>query len=643
MRRTAFIIMTVVILFIAAVSFCEEESTELERIVVTPSRMEEKLGSASCSISVVDSRDIDRRKIDAVRQAMQDQVGVDVRQSGAFQGQTDLLIRGGSSNQTLIMVDGLKAYDPIAPGGGYNLAHLTLDNVDRIEILRGPQSAVYGSDAMAGVVNIISKKAEDTYANATFESGSFYTYREMFEAGSVAHGFHYSIAGSRLDTKGISQAEAKHGCQERDPYDRTALTGRADYDINDRASIGATVRYTKAHFAFDQGADADDDNAFNVFTESYVTLFGEHRILDRWSYTLRLGWMETMRRYFDDDSPPVNDFDRSKYAGRYFKLDYTNIFEACEFDRFLIGYEYTQEFAQYYSTNDFNGPMAVDVMPKVFAREADLYLENRFNYLDKITSTQGMRIIRHTQAGTHTTYRIDGSYLFDTGTKVRGLVATGFKAPSLYQLNAPASAWFGGGNTNLVPETSSSYEYGLDQNLFDEQLTAGVTYFHTIYRDLIDAPTDPNTYITAAYANIGKCQVHGIETTVTAHPLKDAKVRVGFTYMKTKDFQNDQDMIRRPERKIFVECFWQATRDLSLEATVRYNGPMSDNISNPAWALDSYKVKEFVVVDGVVNYDISKNFSVYLKTDNIFNKQYEEVRGYGTPPYSMYGGVKAKF
>ncbi len=144
------------------------------------------------------------------------------------------------------MIDGMKAYDPISPAGGsYNIANLTLDNIDQIEVIRGPQSALYGSDAMAGVVSVSTKKAMDTYAYVCYEGGSFYTNQENFEIGSVTHGFHYTFAGSQLNTKGISQADAKANCQERDPYDRSSLSGRVDYDINDRASAGATIRWTR--------------------------------------------------------------------------------------------------------------------------------------------------------------------------------------------------------------------------------------------------------------------------------------------------------------------------------------------------------------------------------------------------------------
>lgn len=620
--------------------------TELERIVVTPSRTEEKLGAASSSISVITSDDFDRRKIEMAKDALKTEVGVDVRQAGAFQGMTDILIRGGRSSQTLVMIDGVRAYDPIEPAGAYNMANLTLDNIRQIEILRGPQSALYGSDAMAGVVNIISKKAMDTYVNATWEAGSFYTFKELFEAGYAGHGFHYSLAGSRLDTKGLSQAQAKRNCQERDPLDRTAVALRADYDIKDNASVGATFRHTKSHYAIDQGADTDDDNAFSIIRETFGTLYADLRPFEWWRNSLKLGWMETMRQYFDDDSPLALDFDRSKYFGKYFKLSYQSEFELAGVDRIVAGYEYTKETARFYTQNDFSDPlwraiMLTQEMPEISAKDNSFYLENRFNLSDRLTSTQGLRVSRHSTSGTHATYRLDGSYLFANGTKIRGLVATGLKSPSLYQLYAPSNDYFGGGNASLQPEKSSSYEYGLDQYLFGDKTIAGITYFYTLYTNLIDALTDPNTWITDKYTNIGKAQVHGIEFSLKTRPADYLRVNFGLTYLKTKDFQNDQEMIRRPERKFFVECFWQASKALNFDLRIRYNGPMSDNISGATW--NTYKVKDFVVVDGAANYDISKVFSVYIKADNIFNKYYEEVRGFTAPPFSLYGGVKAKF
>lgn len=614
--------------------------TELDKIVVTPSRTAERIGSSSSSISVIDSADFERKKVDTIKEALKEEVGIDVVQAGPFQGYTDLLIRGGSSNQTLILIDGVKAYDPIAPGGGYNLANLTTDNVQQVEILRGPQSALYGSDAMAGVVSISSRKATKPYVNAMFEGGSFNTFTESVEAGSASHGFAYSISATQMNTKGLSQAQAKKNNQESDPYDRTSLATRADYDISPETAIGATFRYIKAHFAFDQGADTDDDNSFCATNEFFTTLYGSHTLFDCWEHAVKLGWMETKRQYFDDDSPLAFDFDRSKYFGRYFKVDYTSTLNIKDIDKVVLGYDHSEESGDYYSQNDFWGFMSVDDMGKVFARESSFFAENRVNIADRLSSTQGFRVSHHSRAGTNITYRFDGSYMFATGTKVRGLIASGYKAPSLYQLFAPANAFFGGGNPSLQPEKSQSYEYGIDQYICGDKLILGTTYFFTIYRDLIDAPYDSTTWFTGQYVNIGKSTVRGIEATIKAKPAKSLKVTGGFTYQKAWDYTNDQEMIRRPEHKFYVECFWQAIEKLSVDVILRYTGPRSDNLNIYN---NTYKDKEYTVVNAVVNYDITKNFSAYVKFDNIFNKYYEDVRGYTSSPFATYGGVKARF
>lgn len=615
--------------------------TELEKIVVTPSKFGEKLVASSCSVSTVDDEDFDRQKINTAKEAVQNEVGIDVVQTGAFQGQASVFMRGANSNQTLVLIDGVKAYDPISPNGAYNMAHLTLDNVQTIEMLRGPQSVLYGSDAIGGLISISSKKAEKPYLSAWSSMGSFYTFDEGFEMGSRSNGLSYSLSGSRLDTKGFSQAQAKKNCRERDPYDRTSLAGRIDYEVSDSISVGGTFRYIKAHYDVDQGADADDDNASVISTDNFLTLFADQRLLDWWSHSIKFGWMETKRLSYDEDSPGF-DFDRRKDFGQYFKMDYENTFSFADMDKVLVGYSYTEEIGDNYdSYKDWTGAMTVADLPKVFSREGDFYIENRFNYEDRLTLTQGLRVGHHSQAGTFETYRFDGSYLFNTGTKVRGLWATGFRAPSLYQLYAPAMPFvFGGGNTSLQPEKTTSYEFGVDQYMFNERIIAAVTYFHAIYRNLIDSPYNPVTWFSGQYVNIGKSQAHGVEASLAVKPVEGVRLKGGMTLMTTKDFSNDQEMPRRPGEKIFAECFVQATEKMSFDIKVRHEGPRSDNLNT---FVNTYKVKGFTVVDLVVNYDLSKNLSVFARVDNLMNKYYEEVRGYTMAPFSAYAGVKAKF
>ncbi len=607
--------------------------TDLERIVITPSRVEEKLGANSSSISVIDYKDFDRAKTYDVKDALRQQVGLDIVQSGAFQGQTALFTRGGNSNHTLIMIDGVKAYDPISPNAAYNLAHLTLDNVERIEVLRGPQSALYGSDAMAGVVSIISKRAEEPYVDMSYESGSFYTNKEHFEAGAKTEMFHYSISASRYDTRGISQAEAKNNNPERDPYNRSAVAGRIDYDLGEALTVGATLRHTDSRYKYDD-LGRDVDNLRSIDKETFLTTYAQNKLFDWWRHSIKLGWMKVNRWSFDD-APPANHYYRSKYMGKYFKLDYMNDFDIVDKDHFIIGYDYTEEMGDNFYENRLYA--TVSDMPKVFSREGGLTLENRFNLSDRLTATQGVRIGHHSSTGTFETYRLDGSYLLVTGTKIRGLWATGFKAPTLYQLFSPADPlWsIGGGNPNLKPERSRSYEYGVDQYIFGEKVIVSVTYFNTIFRDLIDAVYHPDTFVTDQYANIGKATVHGIEASIRTRPVKNIMAEFGFTYQKTKNKQNDRDLLRRPEKKFYAELFWVFLDKFTFDVKLRYNGPMSDS--------GGYKIKEYTVVDFITNYDLTKNLSVYVKLNNVFDQHYEEVLGYSTAPFAAYGGVKAKF
>jgi vitamin B12 transporter len=410
-----------------------------------------------------------------------------------------------------------------------------------------------------------------------------------------------------------------------------------DYDIGESASVGATMRYTNARYEYDDvvSGQKDDDNSVGRYREAFVTLFGECTIFEYWKQTIRLGWMEMIRQNFDDD-PPATDYVSNKFSGRYFKLDYNSIFPVLDFDTVVVGYEYTEEIGDNYKDYGPAGGGVYD-MPKAFSHENDLYVENRINVTDRLTSTQGIRISHHTKAGTFSTYRFDGSYLLATGTKIRGLIGTGYRAPSLFQLYTPRDPYMGaGGNASLKPEKSFSYEYGLDQYLFGDKVILGVTYFSAIYRDLIDA-VETAPWVYDDYRNVGKATAHGIEISAKAKPYKGMTVTGGFTYQKTKNLQTDRELLLRPAHKFFIEYAWEVTDKFRVDTLVRYNGPNIDTDTKLS------KIKEYTVVSFVAEYDITKNISVHCKIINLFNKHYEEAIGYSTLPFSAYGGVKAKF
>ena len=615
--------------------------TDLGQIVVAPTKTEEKMSSSSSSVTSIKVSDAVRVGEIKVEEALRDVPALDVAETG-FNGQTSVFMRGAASYQTLVMMDGVKLYDPMDPNGAFNFAHLTFDNLERVEVVRGPQSALYGSDAIGGLISMETKKATDTFVNASLESGSYYTTNEAFQMGSYANRLHYTIGGSQYNTKGISQAEAKNNNPERDPYGRTVFSARLDYDFTDNLTAGGTFRYTMAHFKYDNfGVDYPNLCARH---ENYsFTQYTEQRLFDWWKYKINLGWMINFRRDYDDlYGGPNGNYQRDNYYGKYFKIDYQNTSKVLDFDTIVVGYDYTEELGHSYY-NLVNPDTFIDTvtnMPKVIARNGSFYLENRFNLKDRLTATQGMRVDHHSYAGTHVTYKLDGSYLFPTATKVRGVVATGFKAPTLYQLNAPADpgfwGWgaFGGGNPNLKSETSFSYEYGLDQYLSGEKLVTGVTYFQNRFKNLIGTTTD-TLWNTSQYMNISKAYTYGVESELKFKPYDKISGALSYTWMKTKDMSTDSELLRRPENKLKLQVNWKVFPRFETDLIVRYTGPRMDSGQN--------KLKQYTTTDMTFNYELNKTFTVFTRIENLFNVHYQEVRLNGEPGINAYGGIRAKF
>jgi len=617
--------------------------TDLGQIVVSPTKTDEKIGSSSQSVTSIKISDAVRIGEIKVEEGLRDVPAVDVVETG-FNGQTSVFIRGAASYQTLVMLDGVKLYDPMDPNGAFNFAHFTFDNLERVEVVRGPQSALYGSDAIGGLINMETKKANDTFVNASFESGSYFTTNESFQVGTYVDRFHYTVGGSQYNTKGISQAEAKNNNQEKDPYDRTVFSARVDYDFTDNLTTGGTFRYTLANFKYDQsGIDY-----FNLYArhENYsFTQYIEQRLFDWWKYKINLGWMTNFRCDYDDPYAGRSDaYLRDKYFGKNFRLDYQNTFKVLDIDSIVVGYDYMKEEGRSYY--DYEG--SISIMPKSTAWNCAFYIENRLNLKDRLTATQGFRVDHHSYAGTHVTYKLDGSYLLPTATKVRGSFATGFKAPTLYQLNTPSTPgqdWygdgvlrgaFGGGNPGLQPQTNTSYEYGIDQYIFGEKIIASVVYFNNWFKNFISTATSSDGLENISqYENIGKAYSYGIESELKFKPYDKISSTFSYTWMRTKDMSTDSQLLLRPENKVRLQINWKIFPKFETDLIIRYTGPRMDS--------GQYKLKQYTLTDVTFNYDLSKNLTIFTRIENLFNRHYQEVRRNGEPGINAYGGVRAKF
>ena len=614
-----------------------QQAVKLEDIVISPDKIRESSSMSASSISVIDSADISSSQKQFVKDLITEYASVSQTQTGAFGGQTAIRMRGANPGQTLLIIDGMKVYDPASVDGSFDFANLPFDNIQQIEITRGPQGALYGSDAIGGLINIESKKPYKTFMEAGIEAGSFNTLDEYVNLGGYEKGLHYSLAYSQLNTRGISAADSNTNpsVHEVDPYVRKSFAGRVDYEVRDNLTVGATLRNIYGWHRYDDTnplppyAMRDNDQLLGKSNLFLYSLYVEHQPIEQYDYSIRYSYMDNFREDFDYLSG-LNDW----YDGRAARFDFQNNFHIFDYDTFTIGYDYLQETSDSYYADTANG--ATDA-PKVFDQDSGLYLQNKIHYKDIVGSTQSMRVDHHSQFGTHATYKIDAFYLIPTETRLRGVYSTGFKAPSLYQLHAIANpAWFFlGGNPDLNPEEAKSYELGIDQYLFNKKLKLSVTYFQIRFNNLIKYYTDPLTW-QSTYMNAAKAKSEGMEYGAELSLFEEKlKISTNVTSTATKDYSTDRDLARVPQNQFNIDIKANPIPKLSVGATINHVGGYFD--------IGTDKIKEYTLLGFTADYAVTKNFNIFGRIENALDKQYETVRGYGQPGIGAYGGVKSKF
>ena len=617
------------------VSYAQEEGVDLNKIVVTPTRVGENIKGTTSSVNVLTSNDIEANKDETVKELITNSLSLDMTQAGSSSGQVSVFTRGTNSGQTQVMIDNVRVYDPIATNAAFNLAYLTLDNVDRVEIVRGPQSVLYGSDAVGGVINIITRKGEGkpSYRLLT-EAGTHRSSRESLESEGRIKDLSYSFGFSRSYTRGISQFR---DTSERDAYRDTGLSLRLDYDLNENNTVGLSSRLTNASYDYDNSVGLKDDPDLRGREEqSIVSSYLENKITDNWKQRIQFSFMRNYRRDLNDkDSFYPQDYLRDWYLGENQQLNWQHTLKLSSFDTALCGFDWQREMGNYYYYTEYSGGSSETHFPKSHSNTKGLYLENLLNLNDIFHLNTGARIDDHSYAGTKETYKIDGSYLFKSGTKVKGGWGSAFKAPTLYQLHALPDPWFLGGNPNLKPEESQTYEAGFEQEAFNDRLNFGVVYFHTQLKDLIDAKYNLSTWTTDQYSNVNKARIFGYETTLNIKPFKELSADIGYTWQDTEDKSNGDELLRRPKNKVFLNLKFAPVENFDLSLKSRYVGRSSDS--------GNRLLKGYSRTDICANYRWNKNLETFLRIENIFDATYEEIKNYAEPGRSFYGGMKLSF
>lgn len=586
-----------------------EEPIRLEDIVVTASRIEEPIRETTSSIILVTRQDIEQMNVDFLPDVLRKIPALHVVQSGGIGTVTSVLLRGGNSSQALVLIDGIRVNSSTT--GSFDFSGITVSDIEKIEIVKGPQSTVYGSDAMAGVISIITKKGSGKLkTDISIEGGSHGTVTPTATIGGSYKTIDYRLTGSYYDTDGISAAAEG---TEPDGYRNAAFSGTVGFRPAETFSMEFIGRYSYDRseldgFDFFRSIAVDDTNFVQRGHHGLISGKGSFHLADLWDQTISLSFVKDTFSFRDPDTA----FNNAKMRTAKRTVDWQHTVSPADYFSVVAGLEYRQERGD--NTGNFDESLD----------NYAVYLNNRLNLLDSLfVFNAGFRYDDLDISGTKATYRLGVVCTIPrTGVIIRGNYGTGFRSPALNELFFPFY-----GNRHLKPEETTSWETGISKDLFEGRVHFSVTYFDQEYENLIS--TNPLTFTAS---NIADARVKGFETSLNIRANEYLAIRAGYTNLDTEDMQTGKQLPLRPQDKLNVSVA-VSIKDFMVAADYLFVGERYD--SSVKRNLSSYSV-----INLTGSLKAFKGVTLFLRGENLLDENYEEIGSFSIPGFSLYGGMR---
>jgi vitamin B12 transporter len=628
-----------------------EHILETREVVISATKTPVPVTHLTSAVEVITEEDLKRRQIKTVGDALRLSQGLAVFSTGGPGSTTTVRIRGSNADQVLVLIDGTIMNS--ATLGNFNFANLMTDNIERIEILRGAQSMLWGSDAIGGVINITTKKGTGTpSANAFFEYGSFSSIREGGQVSGQKGPVDFTAALSRWDYTGFSQVNYRRGASERDGYHNWQASTRIGVALPHEGRLDLNFRLLQGKVNFDNGFSpgfdvlgATSNSQQFVYSASYqqpiTNWWNQVLTVSRQTETLDTNPGTTQRNIMSGAiSTPFGA--RSEINTLANRVEWQHNFQVGKPLLLTAGYQFRDQQGE----NINLGTGTADISNRIISSHAG-FAQAQLNLWDRIFATGGVRQDDYNVFGGATTYRATGGYLHqETRTKVRSSYATGFRAPTINQLFFPDF-----GNPDLKPEKSQSMDVGVDQYLLDNRLTLSASYFWNQFRDLIVSQQSATTCGVGPFGpnfcaqNIGLVSTKGWEASLKYVLVKDLPwiksldIQAQYTNTMTRNLsqQPGNRVPRMPVDQWSLILSYQPIDPLRVSLEGRYVGSRFEDINN------QQQLQAFDVWSLIANYDATKNAQVYVRAENLFNEKYEETLNFGTPVRSIFGGVKVTY
>ena len=616
-------------LLTAAFSSAEQEPTpspspaELEDspIVISATRIPIPQRNSPAAISVIGEEDLEQKQIERVADALREVPGLSVVQTGTAGQLTSVFTRGLRSEHTQVLLDGI----PINQGlqGAFDFASLTTDDIDRIEIVRGPQSTIYGPRALAGVIQIFTKQGSGVPTlEASAEGGSYGTFREALQSSGSWRQFDYSLGLSRLDTD---------NARPNNQYRLSNGIANFGWSPGDRLRISSLFLYS----------NADTGNPNSIFTPKPLDNF----LTEKWLIAPHVDfqpvdWWEHKFVFSYDHERQINDPNDDGFVGptralfERTTIDYQNDLRPASWLTLTSGFFYSRVNAG--QERPFVS-QAFSPQPKFLSdhtNEIAEFLQASVTPFDGLNLVAGGRYDHFNQFGDVWTYRVAGSYLIKpTGTTLHASYATGFSPPS-------SQDKIFGNNFGLEPERDRGFDAGIEQRFCDGRVRVGATYFHNRLSNIIGFNGLFDTL------NLGAARTQGLEFEAHATPINGLTFSASYTYLDAEktsvaDISQPQGarLPRRPRNEVYVSASYLWCKKLRTTAEAKFVNAREEL----SFGAPNFDIEDYSFVNFAAEYEINSHFSVFGRIDNLTNEHYSEVFGYPALGRAAYGGIKLRF
>ncbi|MBW4330206.1 TonB-dependent receptor [Stakelama sp. CBK3Z-3] len=613
-------------------------------ILVTATRTPTAIDRIASSVTVLDKDAIDRAGDLTVADLLLRTPGVSLSRNGGYGTATSLRIRGAETDQTVVVIDGVKLNDPSSTGGGYNFGNLLIGDAARIEVLRGPQSTLWGSQAIGGVVNIVTPMPQKSLEGSfDVSAGSRNTVSGRAAIGGRTGPLSWRVGGQTFTTDGISAIAPEYGGSEKDGYTNRSASGRAVLDITDGISADVRGYYGHGRTEIDGFSGDTDEYSLNDEFVGYaglnIALF-DGRLRNRIGYA----YTDTDRDNYDPARERKNTFDA---AGKNERIEYQGSLAITRRIDATFGAEH--EISRFRSVSpaaSLSTPIPEPARGR--AEVNSFYGQVNAEVIDGLTLTGGVRNDDHNSYGDKTLFAGGAVWKLPSNTILRASYSEGFKAPSLYQLYSEY------GNQTLDPERAKGWEAGVEQRLLGGLAAIGATYFERRSHDLIDYSScstdsdDPMCVIPGTttprygyYRNVDRAFAQGIEA---AGRLRFGGLLIdgNYTWTLSEDRSPDSgtygnQLGRRPRHSWNASATYTLPAGISLGGAVRWSGASYDSVYNST-RLDSY-----TLVDLRLDVPLSDDVTLFMRGDNVFDEDYRTAARYSTLGRSIRAGLRGRF